>query len=190
MKLTPSFLHDMLSKYYQCDFFFPSNFHFSSGGKGRTLCMIDSVFQTEKEPDGPTPFWQVCSLHIQDEYLISSEHKFYGFDILHVWKAQSIAKCTLIVHCEFTEYNFSNTILRADRWVTPFYLTYTTTSRSNQIIDGLPKVAYSTNALFQQLGIILNIHIPPTGSLLELLSYRHFPDQQPEERTESYVVTT
>lgn len=40
---------------------------------------------------------------------------------------------------------------------------------------------YSTNALFQQLGIILNIHIPPTGSLLELLSYQHFPDQQPEE---------
>jgi len=41
---------------------------------------------------------------------------------------------------------------------------------------------WSTNALFQLQGIILNIHILPTGSLLELLSYRHFPDQQPEER--------
>lgn len=30
---------------------------------------------------------------------------------LHAWKAQSIAKYTLIVHCEFTEYNFANLIL-------------------------------------------------------------------------------
>lgn len=41
---------------------------------------------------------------------------------------------------------------------------------------------YSINALFQQLGLILKIHRAPTGSLLELWSYRHFPDRQPEER--------
>lgn len=62
-----------------------------------------SFSQPKKEPEGPTPFWQVCLLHIQVEYLISLEHKFYGFDYFACVESSIDCQMHLIVHCEFTD---------------------------------------------------------------------------------------
>lgn len=118
--------------------------------------------------------------------------------MLHVWKAQSIAKCTSIVHCEFTEYNFANLILKQmSETIPPYRQKYFELlgGAITSLMACLKQLnLYSKNALFQQLGIILNTHILPTGSLLELLSYGIFQISSQrtaaEECTESCVVTT
>lgn len=74
----------------------------SFGGKG---IVYDRLSVNQKKPEGPTPFWQVCftAFNIQVEYLISLEHKFYGFDYTACVESSIDCQMHLIVHCEFTD---------------------------------------------------------------------------------------